>query len=298
VEIKGGVTEMVAVPQTRPMQRQGIFAAQRSFELTDDMAWYIEQVRQYPLLSKQEEIDLMQRIEQGNESARTTLIQSNLRLVISVARYYQRGDISLHDLIQEGNIGLMRATQTFNWRLGYKFSTYATGWIRQAITRALPGLEYMIHIPCYSVEKRNRLKRHFTNFTMQYGYEPGLEELAEIAGEKPGEIVLIWQHMYYMLSLDVPVADHEDVCLGDLIADEKATAEIDVEQDEISERVKKALACLTEREQHVIKLRFGIGADGRAHVLQEIARELGVTRERVRQIEEVAMRKLRKVLEK
>ena len=290
---------MVAVPQTRTMQRQGIFAAQRSFELTDDMTWYIEQVRQYPLLSKQEEIDLAQRIEQGSESARTTMIQSNLRLVISVARYYQRGDISLHDLIQEGNIGLMRATHTFDWRLGYKFSTYATSWIRQAITRALPGLEYMIHIPCYSVEKRNRLKRHFTTFTMTYGYEPGLEELAELTQEKPEEIIIIWQHMYHMLSLDVPVQDHEDVVLGDLIADETATAEIDVEQDEISSNVKKALACLTAREQQVIKARFGIGHDdGRAHVLQEIARELGVTRERVRQIEEVAMRKLRKALEK
>ena len=144
---------MVAVPQTRTMQRQGIFAAQRSFELTDDMQWYIEQVRQYPLLSKQEEILLAQRIERGDEEARTLLIHSNLRLVISVARYYQRGDISLHDLIQEGNIGLMRATQTWDWRRGFKFSTYATGWIRQAITRALPGLEYMIHIPCYSVRK-------------------------------------------------------------------------------------------------------------------------------------------------
>src|SRR5205814_2007720 len=110
-----------------------------------------------PLLSRQEEIELAQRIERGDEEARTHLIHSNLRLVVSVARYYQRGDISLHDLIQEGNIGLMRATKTFDWRLGYKFSTYATGWIRQAITRALPSLEYMIHIPCYSVEKRNRL---------------------------------------------------------------------------------------------------------------------------------------------
>ena len=294
---------MVAVPQTRTMQRQGIFAAQRSFELTDDMAWYIEQVRQYPLLSKQEEIALAQRIEQGSEEARTLLIQSNLRLVISVARYYQRGDISLHDLIQEGNIGLMRATQTFDWRKGFKFSTYATGWIRQAITRALPGLEYMIHIPCYSVEKRNRLKRHFTNFTMQYGYEPGLEELAEASQEKPEEIVLIWQHMYHMLSLDQPVQHlsdgRDDVLLGDIIPDETATAEIDVEQDEISSRVSQALACLTPREQQVIKARFGIGHnDGRARVLQEIARELGVTRERVRQIEEVAMRKLRKALEK
>ncbi len=290
---------MVAVPQTRTMQRQGIFAAQRSFELTDDMAWYIEQVRQYPLLSKQEEIDLAQRIEQGSEEARTTLIQSNLRLVISVARYYQRGTISLHDLIQEGNTGLMRATHTFDWRLGYKFSTYATSWIRQAITRALPGLEYMIHIPCYSVEKRNRLKRHFTTFTMKYGYEPGLEELAELTQEKPEEIVIIWQHMYHMLSLDVPVQDHEDVCLGDLIADETATAEIDVEQDDIKSRVSKALACLTPREQQIITLRFGIGTDdGRSHTLQEIARELGVTRERVRQIEEVAMRKLKRALEK
>ncbi len=202
-------------------------------------------------------------------------------------------------MVIEGNIGLMRATHTFDWRLGYKFSTYATSWIRQAITRALPGLEYMIHIPCYSVEKRNRLKRHFTTFTMTYGYEPGLEELAELTQEKPEEIIIIWQHMYHMLSLDVPVQDHEDVVLGDLIADETATAEIDVEQDEISSNVKKALACLTAREQQVIKARFGIGHDdGRAHVLQEIARELGVTRERVRQIEEVAMRKLRKALEK
>jgi len=134
---------------------------------------------------------------------------------------------------------------------------------------------------------------------MKYGYEPGLEELAELTQEKPEEIVIIWQHMYHMLSLDVPVQDHEDVCLGDLIADETATAEIDVEQDDIKSRVSKALACLTPREQQIITLRFGIGTDdGRSHTLQEIARELGVTRERVRQIEEVAMRKLKRALEK
>jgi RNA polymerase primary sigma factor len=286
----------VAQQTHKPMQKQGIFIGQRSLELNDEMVWYIDQLRHYPLLSKEQEVELAKRIEAGDEQARTELIQGNLRLVVSIARYYQRGQVSLHDLIQEGNIGLMRATQTFDWRKGYKFSTFATYWIRQAITRVLPELEYPIHIPCYNIDKRNKLKRASIQFTMHYGYEPSMEELAEFAGETLENVLTVWQHMSYMLSLDAPAENYEDGILADFIEDPQATSEIDYEQDEISERVTQALSCLSKREQQIIKLRFGIGEQGRKAPLQEIGKMLGITRERVRQIEAIAMKKLKKAL--
>jgi RNA polymerase primary sigma factor len=278
------------------MHRQGIFTAQRSIELTDDMQWYMQLVGQYPLINREQEIELAQRIEAGDEHARTQLIESNLRLVISIARYYQRGQVSLHDLIQEGNIGLMRATQTFDWRKGFKFSTYATSWIRQAITRMLPDLEHTIHLPCYAFENRNRLKRHYAEYTMHNGYEPSLEELAEYTGQPIAHILDLWRHMKYTVSLDAPVEDYEDMTLGDLIEDPTATAEIDAEQEDLSERVACAMGHLNEREQIIIKARFGIGTYGCRLSLQEIGTMLKITRERVRQIEEIAMRKLKKAL--
>jgi RNA polymerase primary sigma factor len=288
---------MTQTATTRPMQKQGIFHADRSVELTDDMAWYFEQIRRYDLLTAQQEIELGMRIEAGDESARVELINGNLRLVLSVARYYHRPPLSLHDIIQEGNIGLMRATELWNYRKGYKFSTYATYWIRQAITRALPDLEHMIHLPCYAVDKRNNLTRHATAFIMEHGYEPGLEELAEMSGETREMIASLQRHRRSIVSLDKPVENADDVTVGELIEDPNATAEYDIEHESLSERISHALACLTDRERFVIQMRFGIGSDGRSHVLQEIAKELGVTREWVRQIEEIAMRKLRQALE-
>ena len=284
------------VTTTRPNHNQSIFTAQRSIELTDDMDWYINQVRPYPLLSREQEVELAKRIKAGDEEARNALIQGNLRLVISIARYYQRDTVSLQDLIQEGNIGLMRAAEKFDYTKGFKFSTYATYWIRQAITRAYPDIEFLIRLPVHVAEKRNDIQKHRSLHLAEYGIEPTTEQLVELTGIPYGYVIVLHRHAKHIISMDVPIEEHEDVTFGDLLEDESATTEFDyAEQEDILERVSQALSCLAEREQEVIKARFGIGYN-RSYVLAEVGKMMGITRERVRQIEEVAMKKLRKAL--
>ena len=262
-------------------------------DIEDPVRMYLKEIGKVPLLTAEEEIDLAQRMEAGDEEAKKKLAEANLRLVVSIAkRYVGRGMLFL-DLIQEGNLGLIKAVEKFDYRKGYKFSTYATWWIRQAITRAIADQARTIRIPVHMVETINKLIRISRQLLQELGREPVPEEIAEEMGmsvERVREILKISQEP---VSLETPIGEEEDSHLGDFIQDDNVPVPADAAAFTLlKEQLVEVLGTLTEREQKVLRLRFGLD-DGRARTLEEVGKEFNVTRERIRQIEAKALRKLR-----
>ena len=261
--------------------------------IEDPVRMYLKEIGKVPLLSAEEEIELAKRMEEGDEQAKQKLAEANLRLVVSIAkRYVGRGMLFL-DLIQEGNLGLIKAVEKFDYRKGYKFSTYATWWIRQAITRAIADQARTIRIPVHMVETINKLIRVSRQLLQELGREPSPEEIAEemdIPVERVREILKISQEP---VSLETPIGEEEDSHLGDFIQDENVPVPADAAAFTLlKEQLDEVLGTLTEREQKVLRLRFGLD-DSRARTLEEVGKEFNVTRERIRQIEAKALRKLR-----
>ena len=261
--------------------------------IEDPVRMYLKEIGKVPLLSAEEEIELAKRMELGDQEAKKRLAEANLRLVVSIAkRYVGRGMLFL-DLIQEGNLGLIKAVEKFDYRKGYKFSTYATWWIRQAITRAIADQARTIRIPVHMVETINKLIRVSRQLLQELGREPTPEEIAaemNMPVERVREILKISQAP---VSLETPIGEEEDSHLGDFIQDDNVPVPADAAAFTLlKEQLEEVLGTLTEREQKVLTLRFGL-EDGRARTLEEVGREFNVTRERIRQIEAKALRKLR-----
>ena len=261
--------------------------------IEDPVRMYLKEIGKVPLLSAEEEIELAKRMENGDQAAKKRLAEANLRLVVSIAkRYVGRGMLFL-DLIQEGNLGLIKAVEKFDYTKGYKFSTYATWWIRQAITRAIADQARTIRIPVHMVETINKLIRVSRQLLQELGREPTPEEIAEemnMPVERVREILKISQEP---VSLETPIGEEEDSHLGDFIQDDNVPVPADAAAFTLlKEQLIEVLGTLTEREQKVLRLRFGLD-DGRARTLEEVGKEFNVTRERIRQIEAKALRKLR-----
>ena len=261
--------------------------------IEDPVRMYLKEIGKVPLLSAEREIELAKRMEEGDEDAKKELAEANLRLVVSIAkRYVGRGMLFL-DLIQEGNLGLIKAVEKFDYHKGYKFSTYATWWIRQAITRAIADQARTIRIPVHMVETINKLIRVSRQLLQELGREPLPEEIAkelDMPVERVREILKISQEP---VSLETPIGEEEDSHLGDFIQDENVPVPAEAAaQTLLKEQLDEVLDTLTEREQKVLRLRFGMN-DGRARTLEEVGKEFDVTRERIRQIEAKALRKLR-----
>ncbi len=261
--------------------------------LEDPVRMYLKEIGKVPLLSAEEEIELAKKMEVGDQDAKKRLAEANLRLVVSIAkRYVGRGMLFL-DLIQEGNLGLIKAVEKFDYRKGYKFSTYATWWIRQAITRAIADQARTIRIPVHMVETINKLIRVSRQLLQELGREPSPEEISEemdMPVDRVREILKISQEP---VSLETPIGEEEDSHLGDFIQDDNVPVPSDAAAFTLlKEQLVEVLGTLTEREQKVLRLRFGLD-DGRARTLEEVGKEFNVTRERIRQIEAKALRKLR-----
>lgn len=259
----------------------------------DPVRMYLKEIGNVPLLTTEQEVELAKRVEAGDEEAKKQLTEANLRLVVSIAKKYVGRGMPFLDLIQEGNMGLMKAVDKFDYTKGYKFSTYATWWIRQAITRSIADQARTIRIPVHMVETINKLIRVSRQLLQEEGREPTPDEIAEEMGisvEKVREILKIAQEP---VSLETPIGEEEDSHLGDFIPDDDAPAPAEAAAfSMLKEQLVDVLGTLTEREQKVLKLRFGL-EDGRARTLEEVGKKFDVTRERIRQIEAKALRKLR-----
>ena len=265
----------------------------KSVNVDDPVRMYLKEIGKVPLLKKEEEVELAKRIEAGDEEARKKLTEANLRLVVSIAkRYVGRGMLFL-DLIQEGNLGLLKAVKKFDWRKGYKFSTYATWWIRQAITRSIADQARTIRVPVHMVETINKLIRIQRQLLQDLGHEPKPEEIAKEMGITVDKVMKILKIAQEPVSLETPIGEEEDSHLGDFIPDNDSPAPAESAAFAIlKDQLDEVLDSLTLREQKVLKLRFGID-DGRARTLEEVGKQFDVTRERIRQIEAKALRKLK-----
>ena len=266
---------------------------QGGVQIDDPVRMYLKEIGRVPLLSTEEEKELAERMAQGDEEAKNKLIEANLRLVVSIAKRYVGKGMFFLDLIQEGNIGLMKAVDKFDYEKGFKFSTYATWWIRQAITRAIADQARTIRIPVHMVETIHKVSRYSRQMLQELGREATAEEIGEkmgISAEKVREIMKIAQDP---VSLETPIGEEEDSHLGDFIPDDDAPQPSEIASATIlREVIERELHTLTPREEHVIKLRFGL-YDGRSRTLEEVGKEFDITRERIRQIEAKALRKLR-----
>lgn len=267
--------------------------APSSVRMNDPVRMYLKEIGRVPLLNADQEIDLAKRIENNDDKAKQELAEANLRLVVSIAKRYVGRGMSFLDLIQEGNMGLMKAVDKFDYRLGFKFSTYATWWIRQAITRAIADQARTIRIPVHMVETINKLIRIQRQLLQDLGREPTPEEIGaemDMSTDKVREILKIAQEP---VSLETPIGEEDDSHLGDFIEDKDATSpEQHASYELLKEQLEEVLDTLTDREENVLRLRFGLN-DGRTRTLEEVGRVFGVTRERIRQIEAKALRKLR-----
>ncbi|MBH1940345.1 RNA polymerase sigma factor RpoD [Mobilitalea sibirica] len=261
--------------------------------IEDPVRMYLKEIGKVPLLNADEEIELARKMEEGDDYAKKRLAEANLRLVVSIAkRYVGRGMLFL-DLIQEGNLGLIKAVEKFDYRKGYKFSTYATWWIRQAITRAIADQARTIRIPVHMVETINKLTRVQRQLLQELGREPSPEEISEVMNMPVDRVREIQKISQEPVSLETPIGEEEDSHLGDFIQDDNVPVPADAAAFTLlKEQLVEVLGTLTEREQKVLRLRFGLD-DGRARTLEEVGKEFNVTRERIRQIEAKALRKLR-----
>lgn len=268
-------------------------AITKDLTINDPVRMYLKEIGQIKLLTMEEELELADRILEGDTTAKATLAEANLRLVVSIAkRYVGRGMLFL-DLIQEGNIGLMKAVEKFDVSKGYKFSTYATWWIRQAITRAIADQARTIRVPVHMVETINKLARIQRQLTLELNREPTEEELAKKMGTTPDKIRDIYKISQEPVSLETPIGEEDDSHLGDFIKDERNVSPEEYATNELlKDEIAEVLLTLTEREEKVIRLRFGLD-DGKSKTLEEVGQIFGVTRERIRQIEAKALRKLR-----
>lgn len=295
-EMNIDVVEDVEVPEDineEIAQLETILSTTESINIDDPVRMYLKEIGKVPLLTAQQEIDIATRMGEGDPDAKHQLAEANLRLVVSIAkRYVGRGMLFL-DLIQEGNLGLIKAVEKFDYRKGYKFSTYATWWIRQAITRAIADQARTIRIPVHMVETINKLIRVNRQLVQEYGRDPRPDEIAKemgISEEKVREIIKIAQEP---VSLETPIGEEDDSHLGDFIPDDDAPAPAEaVAVTLLKEQLMDVLNSLTPREAKVLRLRYGLD-DGKARTLEEVGREFNVTRERIRQIEAKALRKLR-----
>ena len=263
------------------------------FNLDDPVRMYLKEIGQIKLLSAEEEVELAKRISEGDQNAKNKLTEANLRLVVSIAKKYSGRGLHILDLIQEGNTGLIRAVDKFDWTKGNKFSTYATWWIRQAITRAIADQARTIRVPVHMVEVINKATRCNRKLVQELGREPTVEEIAAELGLPVEKIIEANRTAADTLSLDTPVGDEEDTSIGSFVEDERTPGPADATSNALlAEALKDILGTLTEREADVLRMRFGM-YDGRTHTLEEVGQIFGVTRERIRQIENKAIRKLR-----
>jgi RNA polymerase primary sigma factor len=263
---------------------------------TDALQLFLRDAGRHPLLTAAQEVELAKRIERGDPQAKQTMIQSNLRLVVSIAKNYRNQGLPFLDLIQEGTLGLIRAVEKFDWRRGYKFSTYATWWIRQAVARALADKARTIRMPVHIVERMQKLNRAERTLWTQLGREPTLEEIAEEANLPIAQAHEVKAAARASTSLDQPVGDTEDAVFGDFVAGEGPLPDEQVEVSLRCQALAEALAALSERERKVLILRYGLD-DSDPKTLEEIGRRLGLTRERVRQIETEALKRLARLRE-
>ena len=264
---------------------------------TDGLQLFLRDIGKVRLLSAREEVDLAKRIERGSFDAKQKLVESNLRLVVSIAKKHRSQGVPFLDLIQEGTIGLVRATEKFDYRKGFKFSTYATWWIRQAVVRALADKARTIRIPVHIVEKLNKIRRAERSLLTALGREPTREEIAGVTGIDPEEIDSIKRSAQAPISLEKPMGDDEDSEFGQLIADERAESPYERAVEILTtEALREALEKLSDRERRVLELRYGLGGE-HPHTLDELGRTFNVTRERIRQIEQQSLKKLRNLRE-
>ena len=262
-------------------------------KLDDPIRLYLREIGKIPLLTPEQEMDLAKRMSEGDEDARRQMSEANLRLVVSIAKRYVGRGMHLLDLIQEGNLGLMKAVEKFDYTKGYKFSTYATWWIRQAITRAIADQARTIRIPVHMVETINRVLRTSHSMVQKLGREPTTEEVAQELHMDVGKVEEILKIAQEPVSLETPIGEEEDSHLGDFIQDDEASQPSEeASYTLLREQLEDVLSTLTPREEEVLRMRFGL-RDGKPHTLEEVGKEFDVTRERIRQIESKALRKLR-----
>ena len=268
-------------------------AGEQSITIDDPVKVYLKEIGRVPLLSSEEEVDLAIRISNGDVAAKQRLSEANLRLVVSIAKRYLGRGMQFLDLIQEGNLGLIKAVEKFDYTKGFKFSTYATWWIRQAITRAIADQARTIRIPVHMVETINKVKKVQSQLLHQNGHEPSPDEIAEVIDMPVDKVREIMRVAQEPVSLETPIGEEEDSHLGDFIPDNDAPAPADAASHTmLREQLADVLSTLTPREAKVLRLRFGL-EDGRSRTLEEVGKEFNVTRERIRQIEAKALRKLR-----
>jgi RNA polymerase primary sigma factor len=258
---------------------------------TDALQLFLREAGRHPLLTAAQEVELAKRVERGDKEAKQRMVESNLRLVVSIAKNYRNQGLPFLDLIQEGTLGLIRAVEKFDWRRGYKFSTYATWWIRQAVSRALADKARTIRMPVHIVERLQKMNRAERSLPTRLGREPSLEEIAEAASLPIEQARQVRAAARAATSLDQPVGDQGDTVVGEFLADEELLPDEQVELSLRSQALQQALAALRERERQVLVLRYGLDDDG-PQTLEEIGRRLGLTRERIRQIEVEALRRL------
>ncbi len=278
-------------------QRLGLPAPEAEETSLDSLRLYLRSIGRVDLLTAEQEVELAKRIERGDMAAKQHMIEANLRLVVSIAKGYLGRGLSFLDLIQEGSLGLIRAVEKFDWRRGYKFSTYATWWIRQAVTRAIADKARTIRIPVHMVEKMNKVSQVERQLVQEHGREPTPEEIAAELGWEVADVREILRVAQAPVSLDKPVGEEEDSQLGDFVEDEDAESPFEeVSQAIRRESVWRALAALPPREREVLELRYGLRGN-RSLTLEEVGRAFGVTRERIRQIENNTLRKLQQLPE-